>query len=698
MTIARDASPTAPPTRIGEDTVDLHGHVIPDPYRWLEDVDSPEIGAWIAAQNGFTESVLAASTSREAIRQRLTELFGFQKVGTPSRHGGRWFQWRNTGLQNQSVLFVMSSPTDPGRVLLDPNVLAADGTLAVGPTVVSPDGSLLAYALSEGGSDWLTWRVREVDSVKDLPDVVSWSKMSGAAWAPDGSGFYYGAYEAPRDGLELVDLNGGMRIQFHRIGTSQHEDALVFERPGEPELIITADVTPDDRFLVVTLVDATDPETEIHVLDLEAPDAVWRALVPERTSRTRLVGTVGEDFFLITDADAPRRRIVRVALDKPERDAWTEIVAEAEHKVTGAAHVGGRLVLHYLVHGTSTLCVADLDGANQYRIATPEVSAVLELSGRPDQLPLSGRPDDPLLFFTTSTFTDPGTIWSHDVSTGETTQMWTTSIPLDRDEIVTEQVFVESTGGTKIPALLVRRKDVEPTGDVPTLMTAYGGFDIPVTPVFAIYAAAWVDRGGLFVSANLRGGGEYGVEWARAGRRATKQNVFDDFCSVARWLHTSGWSRPSRIAIKGKSNGGLLVGACLTQHAELFGAAIPEVGVLDMLRFAKFTIGWAWAREYGDPEVEEEFRWLVDYSPLHNVRPGTVYPATMITTGDHDDRVVPGHSFKFAAALQAAQAGDAPIVIRVEPMAGHGAGKPTAKIIAEFTDILAFLELALGVV
>jgi prolyl oligopeptidase len=697
MTFAHETTPQ-PSTRAGTQTVELHGHAVPDPYRWLEDADTAEIRAWVDAQNAYTESVLSASSSREAIRQRLTELWAFPRVGAPTRKGGRWFQWRNTGLQNQPVLFVMSSPTDEGQVLLDPNVLSSDGTLAVGAISVSPDAALLAYALSDGGSDWLTWRVRDVESGEDLPDVVQWSKISGGEWAPDGSGFYYSAFEAPKQGLELFESNRELRIYFHRLGTQQSEDSVAFERPGEPELFFSADVTYDGRFLVVTVAHATAPETELHVLDLEADEPTWSALVADRTSRNTLIGNEGRDFFLLTDAGASRRRIVRVSLDDAARGSWTEVVAEADHKLTGAAHVGGHLVCHYLVHGTSMLTVADMDGAQLHRVATPEFSAVFELSGRPDEVELSGHPDDPLMFFSTTSFSDPGTVWSHDVSTGETTQVWTASIPLDRGKIVTEQVFVESADGTQIPVLLVHREDVRPTGDVPALLTGYGGFNIPVTPIFAIYAAAWVDRGGLFASANLRGGGEYGLEWYHAGRRAKKQNVFDDFCSVVRWLHSSGWSRPSRIAVKGKSNGGLLVGACMTQHPELFGAVVAEVGVLDMLRFGKFTIGWAWATEYGDPEDEEAFGWLLAYSPLHNVRPGSSYPATMITTGDHDDRVVPGHSFKFAAALQAAQAGDAPIVIRVEPMAGHGAGKPTAKIIAEFTDILTFLEIALGVV
>jgi prolyl oligopeptidase len=686
-----------PETRLGDETVELHGRSIPDPYRWLEDADTPEIRAWVDAQNAYTESVLSASTSREAIRERMTELFGYAKVGAPKRSGGRWFQWRNSGLQNQSVLFVMSSQSDEGRVLLDPNAIAADGTQAVMGTSVNPDGSLLAYALSDGGSDWMTWHVRDVETGEDLPDLVEWTKFSGAAWAPDGSGFYYSGFDAPEQGLELYERNDERRVYFHTIGTPQSDDPVVYERPGEPELFLAADVTFDGRYVVLSVSHATAPENELHVLDLEAAEPAWQALVPERTSLNHVIGNAGRDFFLLTDFGASRRRIVRVSLDHPGRDAWVELVPEGEHKLTGAAHAGDRLVCHTLVHGTSGLSVYGTDGAHLHDVAAPPFSAILELSGRPDELEFSGRPDDPLIFFSTTSYSDPGSVWSHDVATGETTQVWAASAPFDRDAIVTEQVFVESLDGTKIPALLVRRKDVQPTGDVPTLLTAYGGFNIPLLPVFAIYAATWVDRGGLFVSANLRGGGEYGLDWYHAGRRERKQNCFDDFCSVARWLHSSGWSNPSRIAIKGKSNGGLLVGACVTQHPELFGAVIPEVGVLDMLRFSEFTIGWAWATEYGHAEDETEFGWLIDYSPLHNIRPGTEYPPVMVTTGDHDDRVVPAHSYKFAAALQAAQGGDAPVVIRVETKAGHGAGKPTAKIIAEFTDMLAFLELALGV-
>jgi prolyl oligopeptidase len=677
-----------PSTRPGSDTVDLHGQVIPDPYRRLEDTDAPETRAWIEAQNALTESLLAGATSRQAIRERLTELWDFPKLGAPSRHGRRWFQWRNTGLQNQSVLFVMASPTDDGRVLLDPNELSSDGTAAVSATAITHDGSRLAYAVSEGGSDWMTWRVRDIETGEDLPDVVEWSKFTGASWLRDGTGFYYGAFDAPGEGRELLDQNDALRICFHRVGTTQDEDAVVFERPEDPELIFWPAVSDDGRFLVMTVVRGTAPETELHVMDLEAPEPEWRTLAGDMTSESTVVGNDGEDFFLLTDAGAPRRRIVALPFGDTDRSAWTEVVAERDHVLTAASHVGGRLVCHHLADAVSKLSVFSTAGVELHRIATPELSSVLELSG---------RHDDPLLFLGVTSYSDPGSIWSHDVSTGETTLVWAAPVSFDRDALVTEQVFVESSDGTRVPVFLARRKDVRRTGDVPVLLTGYGGFNVPLTPAFQVPYLAWMERGGLLAVANLRGGGEYGLDWYNAGRLANKQNVFDDFCSVARWLHTSGWSRPSKIAIKGKSNGGLLVGACLTQHPELFGAAIPEVGVLDMLRFARFTIGWAWTAEYGDPEDATAFGWLLDYSPLHNLHPGVHYPPTMVMTGDHDDRVVPGHSFKFAAALQAAQAGDAPVVIRVETSAGHGAGKPTAKAIAEATDVLAFMELALGV-
>jgi prolyl oligopeptidase len=488
--------------------------------------------------------------------------------------------------------------------------------------------------------------------------------------------------EAPVLGQELLAESRLLRVFLHRLGTPQHEDELVFELPDEPELMPNADVTDDGAYLVVTVGRGTFPETRLHVQSRETGE--WFDLSPSLESRDHVIGNEGSSFLLLTDRGAERQRVVRVSLETPSE--WVEVVPESEDALLGAWHVGGRLVCHYLHHAQSQLRVFSTSGEALGEIELPPHSAVLDLRG---------RPDDDLLHLSTTSFVDPGTIWSHDLATATTSLVWKADVALA--DVVSEQVFVPSDDGTLVPVFLVRRADVTPTGDVPVWLYGYGGFNVPMTPAFSVQRAVWVERGGVLAVANLRGGGEYGRAWYDAGRLANKQNVFDDFCSVARWLgSTSGWSRPDRIAINGGSNGGLLVGACLTQHPELFGAAVPEVGVLDALRFHKFTIGWAWTSDFGDPDDAEAFGWLRAYSPLHNISPWD-YPAVLVMTGDRDDRVVPGHSFKFAAALQAAQTGTAPVLIRVETSAGHGAGKPTAKVIAERTDFLAFLELALGV-
>ena len=674
-----------PATRLGEGSLALDGQSVPDPYQWLEDPDAAETRAWTEAQWALAAPALAAAPTREAIRQRLTELWDFPKVSPPSLEGKRWFQWRNTGLQNQPVLFIMTSPTDEGRVVLDPNEMAADGTVAVMHARPTADGSLLAYATSSAGSDWITWRVRDVETGIDLPDVIEGSKFYGGAWLKDGSGFYYTGYRSPEQGEEYIGTTDASRICFHRLGTPQSDDIVVFERPDEPNLLITADTSDDGRFLVVTAAKGTSQNTEVHVLDLEADEPAFQPLLVDDRFLYATIGNVGDDFYVFTDKNAPRRQVVRVRLGQP--DETTTVVPEGEHQLVLAALIGGKILCQNLVHATARLSVWSITGEHLHDVALPDISTVIELTG---------KPDEPVCYFKTTSFTDAGTIWSHDVSTAETAKVATTTPDFDADNIVTEQVFVTSSDGTQIPLFLAHRKDVKPTGDVPVLLYAYGGFNIPRTPEFSVPRAVWIDRGGVFAMPCLRGGGEYGVEWWHDGRLEKKQNVFDDFCAVASWLHESGWSNPSKIAINGGSNGGLLVGACVTQRPELFGAVVCEVGVLDMLRFHKFTVGWAWTDEYGNPEDPKAFEWLIKYSPLHNVRPGTVYPATLVMTGDHDDRVVPAHSYKFAAALQAAQAGDAPILLRVEPSTGHGLGKPTTKIIDERADMLSFIETALS--
>ncbi len=682
-----------PMAREGDQVDDYHGELVQDPYRWLENSDDPETVAWATAENELTEAFLAAVPTREEIRSRLTELSDYPKLDVPFERGGLWFQTRNTGLQDQPVLWVMNGPDAEGRVLVDPNLLAEDGTVAVTAVEVTEDGSKVAYSTSSAGSDWRVWRVRDVGSGVDLADLVEWSKFGSLAWKTDGSGFYYCAMERPQPGAELVQESGPTRIFLHRLGTRQIEDELVFA-PAEPNWIPNATLSDDGRYLVISIKQGTCPESLIQVLDLEDPSAVFRALVGDFASKALVVTNLGRSFYVLTDFGAKRQRIVAVDLEQPDRDNWREVIAETDDHLSDAYFYGGRLVCHYLRHASSLVRVHELDGSYVRELPIPAMTSVT--GGVRDHEAIEGRPAGNLVHFKLESFTESGSLWQHDLSAGETRLLRQSAVAIEPGTLITEQVFVTSGDKTRIPVFLSHRRDISPSGDVPVLLHGYGGFDVPVTPTFSARGAAWMERGGLFAVANLRGGGEYGKDWHDSGRLANKQNVFDDFCACARWLTSSGWSRPGRIAINGGSNGGLLVGACLSQHPELFGAAVAEVGVLDMLRFHRFTIGWAWTSDFGDPDDPEQYSWVRAYSPLHNLHPGEHYPATMLLTGDHDDRVVPGHSFKFAAALQAAQGGDQPVLIRIGTSAGHGLGKPTAKLIGESTDVLAFLESVLG--
>ena len=679
-----------PSARFGHEVDDHFGELVPDPYRWLEDTYSDETGAWVRAENELTEAFLAAVGPREEIRARLTVLSDYPRFSVPFTRARRWFQMRNSGLQDQPVLFVMDRPGDVGRVILDPNALSIDGTVAVTGLDVTHDGSKFAYATSSGGSDWKTWHIRDVSSGADLSDLVAWSKFSSAAWQKDGSGFFYSGLVPPKEGSEFLDESRIPRIFLHVLGTPQHEDQLVFAAPEEPEWLPHPSVSEDGRYLTISISRGTNPEARLRLFDLEDPGGGFRPLVEDFLSKAIVITNVGKTFYLLTDYRAERQRIVAVDLDHPGRENWHEVIAETEDCLVTAYFFGGRLLCHYLHHATSLLRVHELDGSLVRDIALPPMTA---LSGsKADTEAIEGRPDSDLVYFELVSFIDSGSLWSHNLSTGETLLERRSASRVDPDLFLTEQVFVTSDDGTRIPLFLAHRQDVSTNGEAPALLYGYGGFDVPITPEFSARRALWMERGGVLGVAVLRGGGEYGKAWHDAGRLGNKQNVFDDFCACARWLADSGWSSRDRIAINGGSNGGLLVGACVTQHPELFGAAVCEVGVLDMLRFHKFTIGWAWTSDFGDPEDEEQYRWLRAYSPLHNLRAGQQYPATLLLTGDHDDRVVPGHSFKFAAALQAAQGGDAPILIRVETSTGHGAGKPTTKLIAESTDMLSFLE------
>ena len=680
-----------PATATVDQVDDYHGVRVADPYRWLEDDDSPQTAAWVAEQNALTESVLSRLPQREPLRARLTELWNTPRLSPPVRHGELWTWSRNDGLQAQSVLMAGAGPEastgEGGRVLIDPNGWSADGTLALGESSPSRDGRHVAYSISEGGSDWRTIRVRDAVEGRDTPDELSWVKFSTPSWKRDGSGFYYCRYPPPPPGDTRKGANTNMKLYFHRLGEEQSQDELVHENAAEPTWNTTAVVSDDGEWLVRSTWMGAPDRNLLHVRPEGDPSAPWIALNDAWDTDLVYVGNDGERFYLRTRLDAPRRRIVAVDVRHPERSAWTTVVPEQADALRGAWLFHDQLLLAYLHDAHDQLVLADLDGGHVQEVALPGLGTV---SG------IDGTREDATVYFGFSSFTEPGLVEALDVESGRAAVHWRPELRFDPADFVTEQVFYASRDGTRVPMFLVHRRDVEPDGARPTLLQGYGGFSIALTPTFNAALIPFLERGGLVAEPSLRGGGEYGEAWHQAGMLERKQNVFDDFIAAAEWLQASGWTRPDRLAISGRSNGGLLVGAALTQRPELFGCAVPGVGVMDMLRFHRFTIGWAWVPEYGSADDPAQFGYLRAYSPLQNIRAGTRYPPTLVLTADHDDRVVPAHSFKFGAALQAAQAGPAPVLLRIETRAGHGAGKPVEMRISEAADSTAFILSALG--
>jgi len=676
------------PSTVRQEHVDLlHGVAVADPYRWLEDLDSAETEAWTAVQNQLTNAFLDDVAAREVLRQRLTELWNYEKYGVPFKRGGRYFFTRNDGLQNQSVLYWMEALDAEPQLLLDPNRLSEDGTVALGGYNVSDDGQLLAYGLSASGSDWQTWRVREVASGRDLDDELQWIKFSDAAWMPDGSGFFYSRYDAPAEGLAYKGANYNQKLYYHRIGTPQAEDTLIYERPDHKEWGFINHVTDDGRYLVITIWKGTHREHAICYKDLSAEGPVIELLM-DFDANYEFIGNDGPLFYFSTDLEAPLVRIVAIDTTRPERDNWQEIVPEGSDVLLGVSYVNDQLIATYLHDAHSRVHIFDKRGTLVREVELPGLGTV---DG------FRGQRDDHETFYVFTSFTTPGTIYRYDLAAGTSTLFRQPNVNFDPAAYVTEQVFYPSKDGTHIPMFLTYKRGLQRNGENPTLLYGYGGFNIPLTPTFSVTNLVWMEHGGVYAQANLRGGSEYGKAWHQAGMKLQKQNVFDDFIAAAEWLIANEYTNSAKLAIVGRSNGGLLVGACITQRPELFGAAIAGVGVLDMLRFHTFTIGWAWVSDYGSPEEPDDFKALLAYSPYHNTKPGTAYPATLITTGDHDDRVFPAHSFKFAAALQHAHSGAAPVLIRIETKAGHGLGKPTTKLIAESADVLAFLVRTLNV-
>jgi prolyl oligopeptidase len=672
-----------------DQTDDYHGTRVADPYRWLEDANSAETKEWVDAENKVTQSYLAQIPQREAIRQRLTQLWNYERYSVPYKEGGRYFFSRNDGLQNQSVLYTMKTLSDTPRLLLDPNTLAADGTVALAGLAVSPDGKLLAYSTAASGSDWNEIRVRNVDTGKDLEDHIQWVKFSSTAWTRDGKGFFYSRYDEPKEATKLADVNYFQKLYYHKLGTPQSADVLVYDRPDQKEWGFGGNTTDDGRYLLITATKGTAHKYRVFYKDLSKPDSKVLPLIDNFDAAYDFIDNVGSVFYFATDRNAPRKRIVAIDVNKPQEANWKTVVPESQQTLVSSHMVNKQLINEYLADARSVVKVTDLKGKQVREIALPGIGSV---SG------FGGKQGDSETFFSFTGFTTPTTIYRLDMKSGATSVFRKPDVKFNPADYETRQQFYTSRDGTKVPMFIVSKKGLKLDGSNPTYLYGYGGFNISMTPGFSPANLAWMEMGGVYVMANLRGGGEYGEAWHEAGTKLNKQNVFDDFIGAAEWLVNNKVTSPSKLAIGGGSNGGLLVGAAMTQRPELFGAAIPQVGVMDMLRFHKFTIGWAWTSDYGSSENPDEFKALVKYSPLHNLKAGTCYPATMVTTADHDDRVVPAHSFKYAAAAQAAQAGAAPIIIRIDTKAGHGAGKPTTKQIEEVADRWGFLarELKMG--
>lgn len=657
---------------------------VADPYRWLEELDSAETRQWIAAQNRITDAYLDQISDRSQIRTRLSALWNFERYGVPSRRAGRYFYTHNNGLQNQAVLYMAERLEDQPTVLLDPNRLSTDGTVALTGAEVSPDGRHLAYGTSSGGSDWQQWRIRDVDSRSDRDEVIDWVKFSGASWAKDSSGFYYSRYDAPADGDPLKAVNENHKIYFHRLGTAQSEDQLIYARPDQPQWGFAAEVSDDGRFLLISVWQGTDRRNRFFYQRLDQPNAPVTELVSELIASFQFVDNDGDVFYFLTDLDAPRYRVVATDINRPGN--WSTLVAQTDATLVDAKAIGDRLVLEYLRDAHSEVRIADRGGRIERDVMLPGLGSTGGFTG--------DRQSNET-FYSYTSFTAAPSVYRLDVETGVSTLYQSPSTPLDESRFETKQVFYTSKDGTRIPMFITAAKGTPLDGTAPTLLYGYGGFNIPVTPSYKVPIAVWLDMGGVYAVANLRGGGEYGGDWHRAGMKLNKQNVFDDFAAAAEYLIAQRWTSPQKLSILGGSNGGLLAAATAQQRPELFAATVPIVGVLDMLRFNQFTIGWAWESDYGSPQKADEFAALYAYSPLHNLRPGVKYPATFVVTGDHDDRVFPAHSFKYTAALQSVYSGDQPMLIRVDTRGGHGAGKPTAKQIEEWTDILGFLKAQL---
>lgn len=667
------------------DRVDTyHGTNVADPFRWLEDDvrKSEAVASWVDAENKVTFAYLDTIEERAAINSRMKELWDYERFSLPVKEGRRYFYSYNNGLQNQDVIYTLAGLDEEPSLLIDPNTWSEDGTVALGSYFPSPDGRHVAYLVQDAGSDWRVGRVMNVETGKELEDRLDWLKYTGLSWAQDSSGFYYSRFPVTTDEEKFQSLNRNMTVYFHQLGTTQEQDRIIYARPDQPDWLMSATVTDDGQHLVIWIAVGTDDRYSIVHKDLTNPAAEPVMIIEGFDYDYTLVGNMGDELYFRTNKGAPRNRLIAINAKQPGGEHWREVIAETGDVLDGVSLVGGKIIATYMKDAKTVVKVMDLEG---HQTGTVDLPGIGTATG------FGGRFDDEETFFAFSSFNSPTTISRLDVSSGLVEVFKTPEVAMNPDDYIVKQVFYSSKDGTRVPMFISHRKDVTPGSSTPALLYGYGGFNISQTPSYSTTRLTWMDMGGIYVVANLRGGGEYGEEWHQAGTRLKKQNVFDDFIAAAEFLIEEGYTSPDKLAIFGGSNGGLLVGAVVNQRPDLFGAAIPAVGVMDMLRFHHFTAGRFWTDDYGSSDDPEEFAALLKYSPYHNIRKGTVYPAVMVTTADTDDRVVPGHSFKYAAALQEAQAGDAPVLIRIETRAGHGAGVPTDKVIANYSDNWAFL-------
>ena len=678
-----------PVTATVEHVDTYHGINVPDPYRWLEDDvrESEAVANWVEGENAVTFAYLDSIPARDLIKERLTELWDYDRYSLPVKEGGHYFYHHNGGLQNQSVIYVQTSLDAEAAVLIDPNTWSDDGTVALASYSPSPDGKHVAYMIQDGGSDWRKARILEIDTGTVLEEELDWLKFTGLSWAKDGSGFYYSRYPATSEEERFQSLNVNQAVYFHHLGAAQEDDELVYHRPKHPNWSYSATVTDDGAHLVITNWKGTDDRYQIIHQDLTDPDAVPELLIEGFDHDYSLVGNVGRELYFRTNKDAPRNRLITIDVDVPGPANRREVIAQAADVLDGVSLIGGKIIADYLRDAQTVVKVFDLEGQQTGAVNLPGIGTAAGFSG---------KFDDPETFFYYTSYNTPTRVNRFNVETGEVSVFRQPEVGFNPGDYVVRQVFYQSQDDTRVPMFISHHKDLQPDGKTPTMLYGYGGFNISQTPSFSITRLAWMEMGGIFAVANLRGGGEYGERWHKAGTKLKKQNVFDDFIAAAEYLIAENYTNPSKLAIFGGSNGGLLVGAVVNQRPELFGAAIPAVGVMDMLRFHKFTAGRFWVDDYGSSEDADEFNALYAYSPYHNIKEGSDYPAVLVTTADTDDRVVPGHSFKYAAALQKAQPDGAPKLIRIETSAGHGAGTPTEKVIKDYADRWAFLVRNLG--